>query len=90
MTQTPSFWTAKHDFNGEESEDQLSFKKGETFVVIAQHEGGWFTAQRNGKTGYVPSNYLEQVKNTTIKTFQFNEYGKNTTNTSRITKFRNK
>lgn len=70
MTQTPSFWTAKHDFNGEESEDQLSFKKGETFVVIAQHEGGWFTAQRNGKTGYVPSNYLEQVKNEQPKSQQ--------------------
>ena len=58
---SPSFWEAKFDFVGNPDEEQLSFVKGDTFVVTKQHEGGWFTAQRNGKSGYVPSNYLQKI-----------------------------
>lgn len=57
----PSFWKAKYDFQGNEEENQLSFKAGDTFVMMQLHEGGWFTAQRNGETGYVPSNYFEEI-----------------------------
>lgn len=61
-TTFPSFWQAKHGFIGNEEGRQLSFKKGDTFLILEKHEGGWFTAERNLERGYVPSNYFIPVE----------------------------
>jgi hypothetical protein len=38
---------------------ELSFKKGDKIRVIAQEEDGWWSAELNGKLGYIPSTYVE-------------------------------
>lgn len=58
----PSFWKADHDFTGDKSGAQLSFKKGETFLILEKHDGGWFTAERNMERGYVPGNYFTKIE----------------------------
>ncbi|MCR9066916.1 MAG: SH3 domain-containing protein [Cytophagales bacterium] len=58
----PSFWKAEHDFVGDDAGAQLSFKKGETFLMIERHESGWFTAERNLERGYVPGNYFTKIE----------------------------
>lgn len=58
----PSFWTAIHDFVGDSASAQLSFKKGDTFLILEEHESGWFTAERNRERGYVPGNYFSKIE----------------------------
>lgn len=58
----PSFWQAEHDFVGDHKGAQLSFKKGDTFLMIERHESGWFTAERNGEQGYVPGNFFTKIE----------------------------
>jgi hypothetical protein len=40
------------------SEAELSFQVGDILTIVSQ-DGGWWTAELNGRRGFVPSNYVE-------------------------------
>ena len=44
-------------------EDELSFNQGDVLLVtgLTSIEEGWFQAEKDGKTGIVPGNYLEFI-----------------------------
>lgn len=52
---------AIYDFVGED-EDDLSFKEGDIVHIVKQCEEGWAQGIMNGKLGYVPYAYFEDVK----------------------------
>jgi len=39
---------------------ELSFNIGEILTIVGQ-DGAWWTAESNGKRGYIPSNYVELI-----------------------------
>lgn len=43
---------------------QLSLKKGEIIIVTQKEDGGWWegTSRETGKTGWFPSNYVSEIK----------------------------
>jgi len=47
-----------YDFKANDSRE-LSFKKGDKLRIIAQDDDGWWSAELDGKLGYVPSTYVE-------------------------------
>jgi len=48
-----------HDFSAT-APDELSFTKGSVLKVInIDNDANWFTAEQDGRTGFVPANYLE-------------------------------
>lgn len=50
---------ALHDFNASNNEE-LTFRKGNVLKVINTDDDiNWYTAELDGKTGFIPSNYLE-------------------------------
>lgn len=40
---------------------QLCFKKGDV-IAVTQKDEGWWEGTLNGKTGWFPSNYVEECK----------------------------
>ena len=52
---------AMYDFEGEDDDD-LSFKVGDIVHIIKQCEDGWAQGIKNGKLGYVPYAYFENIK----------------------------
>lgn len=44
------------------NEDELSFSKGDLITVTRQEEGGWWEGTLTGRTGWFPSNYVREVK----------------------------
>ena len=52
---------AVYDFVGEDDDD-LSFKEGDIVHIVKQCEDGWAQGIRNGKLGYVPYAYFEEIK----------------------------
>ncbi len=54
--------TAKHKYVAQ-SEDELSFSKGDTLLVIGPSEDeGWVIGELNGQRGVLPENYLCREK----------------------------
>jgi len=47
--------------------DELSLKKGEIIIVTQKEDGGWWegTSRETGKTGWFPSNYVAEMKEST-------------------------
>ena len=41
---------------------QLKFKKGDLITVTQKEDGGWWEGTLDGKTGWFPSNYVEEIK----------------------------
>ncbi|NXT08723.1 PPIP1 protein, partial [Prunella fulvescens] len=41
--------------------DELDISEGDTVLVIAESDDGWWTAERNGQRGFVPGSYLEKL-----------------------------
>ncbi|CAG8534476.1 4267_t:CDS:10 [Ambispora gerdemannii] len=55
--------SAKYDFNSSDS-GELSFVKDDILQIIQKDDNddnGWWLAKKDGKQGWVPSNYLEEV-----------------------------
>jgi len=50
--------------------DELSLKKGEIITVTQKEDGGWWegTSRETGKTGWFPSNYVSEIKESTPTT----------------------
>lgn len=46
---------------------QLCFKKGDKITVTQKEDGGWWEGTLSGKTGWFPSNYVQECKGTNIK-----------------------
>ena len=52
---------AVYGFVGEDDDD-LSFKEGDIVHIVKQCEDGWAQGIMNGKLGYVPFAYFEDIK----------------------------
>ena len=54
---------AKYDFSSESDED-LSFKKGDLLYIINPDEGDWWyaKAKHTGREGYIPQNYVTKLR----------------------------
>jgi len=44
------------------NETELAFKAGDILTVTEQDQSGWWYAELNGKQGFVPNNYVEELK----------------------------
>jgi len=42
--------------------DELKFKKGDLITVTQKEDGGWWEGTLDGKTGWFPSNYVEEIQ----------------------------
>ena len=42
-------------------ETELSFKEGDILNISEKDDSGWWFAELNGKTGFVPQNYVEEI-----------------------------
>ncbi|CAB4474879.1 hypothetical protein RhiirA5_351135 [Rhizophagus irregularis] len=56
----PTF-KAVYDFLTEDT-GELPFKSGDTLEILQKDDNGWWLAKKDGKQGWVPSNYLEEIK----------------------------
>jgi len=52
---------ALYDFPGEKGED-LSFTEGEVLTLLKKYSGGWWLAEKNGRVGRVPSNFVNELE----------------------------
>jgi len=41
--------------------DELKFKKGDIITITQKEDGGWWEGTLDGKTGWFPSNYVEEI-----------------------------
>ncbi|KAI6649113.1 Neutrophil cytosol factor 1-like [Oopsacas minuta] len=53
-------FVAVADFKAKEKSNQLSFKKGDVLSVLVR-EGGWWFCECQGKSGWAPSTFLEEL-----------------------------
>ncbi|RHZ46743.1 hypothetical protein Glove_606g141 [Diversispora epigaea] len=54
-------YKAKFDFVTEDT-GELSFRKDDILEIMQKDDNGWWLAKKDGEKGWVPSNYLEEVK----------------------------
>ena len=52
---------ALHDYDAE-NDDELSIKDGDVITVLTQEDEGWWEGELNGKKGWFPSNFVEEIK----------------------------
>ena len=54
-------FVGKYDYDGQ-TDDDLSFKKGDLLYIISTDEGDWWFAQSmdTGMEGYIPSNHVSK------------------------------
>lgn len=50
-----------YPFNAQD-ESELSFAKGDLLKIIDTSDQNWWTAEKNGQTGYVPATYIRPYK----------------------------
>lgn len=51
---------AVYKFKGTNN-DELKFKKGDIITITQKEDGGWWEGTLDGKTGWFPSNYVEEL-----------------------------
>ncbi|KAL6061939.1 cell division cycle-related protein [Balamuthia mandrillaris] len=44
------------------NETELGFKAGDILTITEQDESGWWYAELNGKQGFIPNNYVEELE----------------------------
>lgn len=42
-------------------ESELSFNEGDVLLIKEQDDNGWWYAELNGNSGYIPNNYVEEI-----------------------------
>lgn len=52
---------AEYSFMGSNN-DELCFQKGDIITVTQREDGGWWEGTLNDKTGWFPSNYVNECK----------------------------
>ncbi|XP_037707766.1 serine-rich adhesin for platelets isoform X1 [Drosophila subpulchrella] len=52
---------AEYSFSGSNN-DELCFQKGDVITVTQREDGGWWEGTLNEKTGWFPSNYVNECK----------------------------
>jgi len=52
---------AVYKFKGTNN-DELKFKKGDIITITQKEDGGWWEGTLDGKTGWFPSNYVEELQ----------------------------
>jgi len=57
----PALVRAVYKFKGSNN-DELKFKKGDVITITQQEDGGWWEGTLDGKTGWFPSNYVEEMQ----------------------------
>lgn len=62
MAGEPLVVQALYSFKGSNN-DELCFKKGDV-ITVTQKDDGWWEGTLNGKTGWFPSNYVKECKDT--------------------------
>jgi len=61
-SQPPSELKAKALFDYEAATpDELTFKAGDIMRIEVKDSGGWWQAELNGKKGWIPANYVEEL-----------------------------
>ncbi|XP_030383432.1 rho guanine nucleotide exchange factor 7 isoform X2 [Scaptodrosophila lebanonensis] len=61
MMEQPLVVQAEYSFMGSNN-DELCFKKGDLITVTQREDGGWWEGTLNDKTGWFPSNYVNEYK----------------------------
>ena len=56
--QQPSRYVAKHAFQGNVAQSQLSFPSGAIIVARPNQEGAWWWGNCNGREGWFPPGYV--------------------------------
>jgi len=56
----PLLVKAVYKFKGTNN-DELKFKKGDIITVTQKEDGGWWEGTLDGRTGWFPSNYVEEL-----------------------------
>jgi len=56
----PIIVKAVYKFKGTNN-DELKFKKGDLITITQKEEGGWWEGTLDGRTGWFPSNYVEET-----------------------------
>jgi hypothetical protein len=59
LSPRPQYYYVIADYS-DNMNDTLDIKAGERIEVTKRDEGGWWLAKIGNRTGWVPSNYLEQ------------------------------
>lgn len=58
------FYRAMFDFTPQNEAQELALRKGDIVAVVVQGQGEWWRVRaRDGREGFVPSNYLERMYN---------------------------
>jgi tetratricopeptide (TPR) repeat protein len=55
--QLPASGTALYDYSAQRN-DELSFKRDDTFIIHKVNANGWWEVERNERRGVVPGNYI--------------------------------
>ena len=58
-------YMASSDFEGDSKNTQLTLKTGDSVQVICKDESGWWMATDGESTGWVPSDFLQPVSEST-------------------------
>lgn len=49
-----------YDYNASSGED-LTFRKGDIIIIHQKDPNGWWEGELNGKIGWVPANYVQEI-----------------------------
>ncbi|XP_059080769.1 rho guanine nucleotide exchange factor 7-like isoform X2 [Tigriopus californicus] len=60
MTNGRTLLKAVYTFKGSHN-DELNFKKGDVITLTQKVDGGWWEGTLNGKTGWFPANYVQEI-----------------------------
>jgi len=51
---------AMYPYQGQ-TQDELSFNQGDVIIIHKKDPGGWWEGELNGKRGWIPANYVQEI-----------------------------